>query len=120
MATPRSKYATTLRKLRCQRLIYETILEKRTYPGSVELAEKLGVTPRTIRNYFKERRQELWGPDKIWLSLVDEQGREVGKPEFLTYEECARKTNLSVRELRREIWMKRRDRIAAVRGEYAF
>jgi hypothetical protein len=61
----------------------------------------------------------MWGPEKIWLRLEDEQGREVGKPQVLTFEECARRTNQSVRELKRQIWMERRDKIAAIRAEYA-
>jgi hypothetical protein len=118
MGTPRSKYSKVLRKFEFERLICSTILEKGAFPGSAELAEKLGVTPRTIRNYFKERRLELCGSEKIWLQSVDEQGRKIENPEVLTLDECARKMNQSVQDLRRQIWMERRDRIAALRAAH--
>jgi transcriptional antiterminator len=80
MSTPTNRYSKALRMLELERLICSTILEKRAFPSSEELAQAVGVTPRTIRNYFKERRLRMWGPEKIWLRLEDEQGREVGKP----------------------------------------
>jgi hypothetical protein len=53
-------------------------------------------------------------------SVVKGGSSEESDLELLTYDECARKTNLPVRELRRQIWMKRRDWIAALRTAYAF
>lgn len=103
MSTPRSKYSKALRNLELERLICSTILEKGAFPGSVELADKLGVTPRTIRNYFRERRLELCGPEKIWLQPIDARGCEIGDPELLTFDECAKKMNHSLRELRRPL-----------------
>src|SRR5260221_12650574 len=47
---------------------------------------------------LKERREELCGLQKIWLHHVDEQDREIGKPELLTLGQCAKRLNISVRE----------------------
>jgi len=38
--------------------------------------------------------------------------------DVLTMDEYAQKLGISTRELRRRIWMERRDRIAKVRAEY--
>jgi predicted transcriptional regulator len=86
-------------------------------PGTMELAKRLKVTPRTIRTYLKERREMLSGPEMYWLHLYAEN-EPVGPPELLAIEECAKRTGLSVREIRRKIWEERRDRIAKIREQF--
>jgi predicted transcriptional regulator len=63
---------------------------------------ELGVTTRTIRNYWKERLERIHGPEKVYLHLHDaEAGKE--SVELLTLEECAKKLSISVAELRKRI-----------------
>ena len=81
-------------------ILCEFLLENDRCPGSAELAKQLGVTPRTVRTYLKERREWLCGPEKVWLHLY-EDGKPIGEPELLTIEECARRVGITVRELRR-------------------
>jgi len=83
----------------------------------MELVERLKVTPRTIRTYLQERRQALNGPDRIWLHLYVD-GKLIGPPELLTIGECAERTGLSLREIRRKIWEQSRDEIERIREQY--
>jgi hypothetical protein len=112
------KLAKQMRKELLELIFCESVQENRGWPGSVELAEQLGVTPRTVRTYLKERRERLCGPDKVWSHLYDEDGKPIGEPKLLSLDECAQRTGLTVRELRRQIWEQRRDRIAKVREKY--
>lgn len=114
----KAKWAKEFRKLELERLLYEFVLENFRWPGATELAESLNVSPRTVRNYLKERRIRLNGPDKIWVHWYAD-GKSVGPPELLTIEEYARRTGRSLREMRRQIWEERKDRIAAIRELYA-
>jgi len=52
---PRSNLAKQSRQLELERLFFDFIVEHGRYPGSVKLAKALDVTPRTIRNYLRER-----------------------------------------------------------------
>ena len=109
----RGKAAKRCRKSELERLVCESLVNDDRMPGTLELAKMLKVTPRTVRTYLKERREELNGPDKIWLHVYPG-----APPELLTIEECALRTGLSVREIRRKIWEERRDRIAKIREQY--
>jgi hypothetical protein len=113
-----SSVAKEFRQRHLEIVLCEFYLENDREPGSVELAKQLGVTPRTVRTYLKERRERLWGPEKVWYHLHDKDGKEIGKPELLTIDECARRAGLTVREIRRQFWEQRRDWIAKVREEY--
>ena len=115
---PKSRLTKQFRKLQLERLFIDFIVENERYPGSAELAKALDVTPRTIRNYLRERRERLHGAAKIWLYLHHENGKQSGAPEFLTIEECAPRLGLSVREVRRKIWEQRRDFVATVRQQF--
>jgi hypothetical protein len=119
---PRSKFAKEFRKLQLEKLIFSHIIEKLEHRqnrnlGSVEIAKELGVTPRTVRTYLSERRQSICGPRKIRLRIVDETGKTVSV-DLLPLDQCAQKLGISTRELRRHIWMERRDRIAKLRAQY--
>jgi len=116
--SPRSKLAKQFRKLEFERLFIDFIVEHERDPGSVELAEALNVTPRTVRNYLRERRERLHGPEKIWVHWYGKDGKPTGSPELLTLEEYAVRAGLSVRQARRLIWEQRRDRIAEVREQF--
>jgi transcription initiation factor IIE alpha subunit len=117
--SPRSKFAKEFRKLQLEKLICSTILESHRDLGSVEIAEKLGLTPRTVRNYLRERRLALFGPDRVTVHwYADEAFTKQTAVEVLTMDEYAQKLGISTRELRRQIWMERRDRIAKLRAEY--
>jgi len=113
----RGKFAKRCRQAELEQLICESLFEDRRIPGTMELAKRLKVTPRTIRTYLKERREMLNGPEMYWLHLYAEN-EPVGPPELLAIEECAKRTGLSVREIRRKIWEERRDRIAKIREQY--
>ena len=115
---PRSKFSKEFRKTELERLYIEFIVEHERYPGSVELAEALDVTPRTVRTYLRERRERLYGPEKICVHWYGKDGKPTGSPEFLTIDEYAKRTGLSIREARRQIWEQRRDRIAEVREQF--
>jgi hypothetical protein len=93
----RGKFAKRCRQAELEQLICESLFEDRRIPGTMELAKRLKVTPRTIRTYLKERREMLNGPEMYWLHLYAEN-EPVGPPELLAIEECARRTGLSVRE----------------------
>jgi hypothetical protein len=83
------------------------------------MAKELGVTPRTVRNYLRERRLALFGPDRVTVHwYADEAFTNQTAVEVLTLDEYAKKLGISTRELRRQIWMERRDRIAKLRAEY--
>jgi hypothetical protein len=114
---PRSKLAKEIRKLQMEKLLCTIVIERDRGVGSVEIAEMLGVTPRTIRTYLSERRQRIWGPPIIRLHNIDETGKTVSV-DLLPLDQCAQKLGISTRELRRRIWMERRDRIAKLRAEY--
>ena len=113
----RGKFAKRCRQAELEQLICESLFEDRRIPGTMELAKRLKVTPRTIRTYLKERREMLNGPEMYWLHLYAEN-EPIGPPELLAIEECAKRTGLSVREIRRKIWEERRDRIAKIREQY--
>jgi hypothetical protein len=115
--SPRSKFAKEFRKLQLEHLICSSLLEHDRNLGSVEIAKELGVTPRTVRTYLRERNESLVGPRKILLQTIDETGKEVSA-ELLPLDQCAQKLGISTRELRRRIWMERRDRIAKLRAKY--
>jgi hypothetical protein len=116
--SPRSKLAKQFRQLELERLFIDFIVEHDRYPGSVELAKALDVTPRTLRTYLRERRECLHGPEKIWVHWYGKDGKPAGSPELLTLEEYAVRAGLSVRQARRRIWVQRRDRIAEVRAQF--
>lgn len=116
--SPRSRLAKQFRKLELERFFCDYILENERYPGSVELAKALKVTPRTVRNYLRERRERLHGPAKVWVNWHGDDGKPVGPPESLTIDEFAKRTGLSIREARRRIWEQRRDWIAGVREQF--
>jgi predicted transcriptional regulator len=116
--SPRSRLAKQFRQLELERLFIEFIVEHERYPGSVELAEALNVTPRTVRNYLRERRERLHGPAKVWVHWHGYDGKPARPPELLTIGEYAERTGFSVREVRRLIWEQRRDWIAEVREQY--
>jgi predicted transcriptional regulator len=99
-----------------EKLLCTIVIERDRDVGSVEIAELLGVTPRTVRTYLRERRETLLGPPQIWLHTLDETGKAVSV--LLPLDQCAQKLGISTRELRRRIWMERRDRIATLRAEY--
>jgi hypothetical protein len=113
----RSRIGKRCRAAELERLISESLFEDDRMPGAAQLAKRLKVTPRTIRTYLKERREMLNGPEMYWLHLYAEN-EPVGPPELLAIEECAKRTGLSVREIRRKIWEERRDRIAKIREQY--
>ena len=73
MATSRSKLAKGTRKLEMEKLIVSSAYEKDANLGASELAKELEVTPRTVRNYLAERREELFGPQRIWLHLYSDE-----------------------------------------------
>jgi hypothetical protein len=112
-----SRIGKRCRAAELERLIWESLFEDDRMPGAAQLAKRLKVTPRTIRTYLKERREMLNGPEMYWLHLYAEN-EPVGPPELLAIEECAKRTGLSVREIRRKIWEERRDRIAKIRERY--
>jgi len=116
--SPRSKLAKKFRQNEFERLFLEFIMEKHRYPGSVELAKALNVSPRTVRNYLKERRERLYGPEKVYVHWYGQNGEPMGPPELLTIDECADRLKLSVREVKRQIWEQRRDRIAELRKQF--
>jgi predicted transcriptional regulator len=73
-----------------------------TNPNNAWFAEQLGVTTRTIRNYWKDRLERIHGPEKVYLHLHDaESGKE--SVELLTLEGCAKRLSISVTELRKRI-----------------
>jgi hypothetical protein len=115
---PRSEFAKQFRQTELERLFIEFIVENERYPGSAELAKALDVTPRTIRNYLRERRERLHGAAKVWVHWHGDDGKPLRPPELLTIEEYAERTSLSLREVRRLIWEQRRDRIAEVREHF--
>src|SRR5208283_1591366 len=115
--SPRSRFAKEFRKLQLEKLICSRILESRRDLGSVEIAQELGVTPRTVRTYLRERQETLLGPPKIWLHTHDETGKKVSV-DLLPLDECAQKLGISPRELRRRIWLERRNRIARARADW--
>ncbi len=95
--SPRSKFAKEFRKLKLEKLFCSAIMSG-TNPNNAWFAEQLGVTTRTIRNYWKERL----GPEKIYLhSHNAESGKE--SVELLTLEACAKRLSISVTELRKRI-----------------
>lgn len=114
---PRSKLGKEFRKLQMEKLLCTIAIERDRNVGSVEIAEMLGVTPRTVRNYLREGKETLFGPQQIELHNIDETGKTVSV-DLLPLDECAQKLGISTRELRRRIWMERRDRIAKLRAEY--
>jgi hypothetical protein len=65
----RGKLAKRCRQAELEQLICESLFDDHRIPGTMELVERLKVTPRTIRTYLQERRQALNGPDRIWLHL---------------------------------------------------
>ena len=114
---PRSKFAKQFRKLQLEHLIGSSVLEHDRSLGSVEIAQELGVTPRTVRTYLRERNETLFGPPKISLRTFGDTGK-ADSVDLLPLDECAQKLGISPRELRRRIWMERRDRIAKLRAKY--
>jgi predicted transcriptional regulator len=114
---PRSKFAKEFRKLQLEKLLCTIATERDRNVGSVEIAEMLGVTPRTVRTYLRERHESISGPPTICLHNIDETGKEISV-ELLPLDQCAQKLGISPREIRRRIWMERRDRIAKLRAEY--
>ena len=116
--SPRSEFAKQFRQTELERLFIEFIAENERYPASAELVKALDVTPRTVRNYLRERRERLHGPYKVWVHWCNENGKETGPPELLTIEEYAVRAGFSVCEARRQIWEQRRDWIAEVRERY--
>jgi DNA-binding CsgD family transcriptional regulator len=119
MATGRSKLSKAFRKFELEKLICSTPLGSASL-GPAEMAKRIGVTARTVRSYLAERREELCGPPKVWLHLYsdDQHTQRIEEAALLTLDECARRLNISVRQLRRQIWEERRDRIARVRAEW--
>jgi predicted transcriptional regulator len=111
MATARSKLSKAIRKLEYEKLYCTANL------GAAEIARQLNVTPRTVRNYLKERREELQGPELINLHTHDETGLEISV-ELLPIDQVARRLGLTLRQLKRKIWEERRDRIAKLREEW--
>jgi predicted transcriptional regulator len=111
MATARSKLSKAIRKFEFEKLYSSANL------GAAEIARRLNVTPRTVRNYLKGRREELCGPEKVYLHLRD-QAAGTETTELLTIEDCAKRLNMTPKELNREIWRQRRDYIASVRAAY--
>ena len=85
--------------------------------GAAEIARQLNVTPRTVRNYLKERREELQGPELVYLHTHDETGWEISV-ELLPIDQVAKRLGLTLRQYKRKIWEERRDRIAKVRKEW--
>ena len=111
MATARSKLSKAIRKLEFEKLYCTANL------GAAEIARQLNITPRTVRNYLKERRNEICGPEKVYLHLHD-RAAGTERIELLTVEECAKRLNIAPKELNREIWRQRRDYLARVRAAY--
>jgi hypothetical protein len=116
--SPRSKFAKKYRQIELERLYLEFIMEHERYPGSAELAKALNVSPRTVRNYLRERRERLHGPAQVWVHWQGDDGKPARPPEFLTVDEYAKRTGFSIREVRRRIWEQRRDSIAQVRKQF--
>jgi transcriptional regulator with XRE-family HTH domain len=117
--SPRSKFAKEFRKLQLEHLLASSILDSDRFAGAAEMAKELGVTPRTVRNYLRERRLALFGPDRVTVHwYADEAFTNQTAVEVLTMDEYAQKLGISTRELRRRIWMERRDRIAKLRAKY--
>lgn len=115
--SPRSNFAKEFRKLKLERLLVSNALMDGRNLGCVEIAKELGVTPRTVRTYLRERNESLGVQPIIRLETVDETGKEISV-DFLSFDQCAQKLGISTRELRHRIWIERRDRIAKLRAEY--
>jgi hypothetical protein len=68
---------------------------------------------------MRERSLHLCGPDRIIVYwYADHALTNKTSVETLTIDQLAQKLGISPRELRRRIWLERRDRIAKVRAEY--
>ena|SRR6516225_12277384 len=56
-----------------KKLIIYNAYAKDANLAASELAKALEVTARTVRNYLAERREELFGPQRIWLHLYSDE-----------------------------------------------
>ena len=118
--SPRSGFAKQFRKLKLERLIVTNVLMNGSDVrnlGSAEIAKELGVTPRTVRTYLRERNESLGVQMRIKLQTLDETGKEISE-DLLSIDQAAEKLGISRRELRRRIWPERCDRIARARADW--